>query len=136
MQVSAFWYTFSTREGGNQYFLLKVTKSWPLEAKKLGLLGQFRLILIFHGNPASRQDCETQEQKYLHFIEDSERPGQNPYKNALNPGVNAAPNFYHQYKKNGINSHFPWGKIAEKKILFPWQLAIAYTQLNPTRTYF
>jgi hypothetical protein len=48
-----------TREGGNEYFLLKFTKSWPLEAKKLSLLGQFWQILIFHGNPASRQDCET-----------------------------------------------------------------------------
>ena len=93
MQVSAFWYTFSTREGGNQYFLLKVTKSWPLEAKKLGLLGQFRLISIFHGNPASRQDCETQEQKCVNFIKDSEQPGQNAYKNALKSGVNGAENF-------------------------------------------
>ena len=93
MQVLAFWYPFSTREGGNQYFLLKFTKSWPLEAKKLGLLGQFRLILIFQGNPASRQDCETQEQKYLHFIEDFGRPGQNSYKNALKSGVNGAENF-------------------------------------------
>ena len=59
MQVSAFWYPFSTREGGNQYFSLKFTKSWPGKAKKLGLLRQFWLILIFHGNPASRQDCET-----------------------------------------------------------------------------
>ena len=40
-------------------FLLKFTKSWPGEAKKLGLLAQFWLILVFHGNPASGQDSET-----------------------------------------------------------------------------
>ena len=93
MHILAFWYPFSTREGGNQYFLSKFIKSWPGEAKKLGLLGQFWLILIFHRNPASGQDSETQVQKYADFIKDSERPGQNPYKNALKSGVNGAENF-------------------------------------------
>ena len=31
------------------------------------------------------------------------------------------------FKKKGTNCHFPRGKIAEKKILSPWQLAMAYT---------
>ena len=57
--ISAVLNPFNTREGGNQNFLLRFTISWPEEAKKLSLLGQFWLILIFHGNPASRQDCET-----------------------------------------------------------------------------
>jgi hypothetical protein len=39
--------------------LLKFTKSWLGKLKKLGLLRQFWTILIFHGNPASRQDYET-----------------------------------------------------------------------------
>ena len=64
-----------------------------MEAKKLSLLGQFRQILIFHGTPASRQDCETYKQKCVNFIKDSERPGQNAYKNALKSGVNGAENF-------------------------------------------
>ena len=93
MHVLAFWYPFSTREGGNQQFLSKFIKSWPLEAKKLSLLGQFWQILIFHGNPASRQDSETQVKKCVNFIKDSERPGQNPYKNALKSGVNGAEKF-------------------------------------------
>ena len=40
-------------------------------------------ILIFHGNPASRLDCEILKQFGTLFIEDSGRPGQNLCKNAL-----------------------------------------------------
>ena len=52
-------------------------------SKKVESIWQFWLILIFHRNPALKQDCETWVKKCLYFIEDSERPGQNPYKNAL-----------------------------------------------------
>ena len=37
----------------------------------------------FSWNPASRLDCEILEQFGALFIEDSERPSQNLYKNAL-----------------------------------------------------
>ena len=37
----------------------------------------------FSRNPASRLDCEILERFGALFIEDSERPGQNLYKNAL-----------------------------------------------------
>ena len=37
----------------------------------------------FSRNPASRLDCEILEQFGALFIKDSERPGQNLYKNAL-----------------------------------------------------
>ena len=37
----------------------------------------------FSGNPATRLDCEILEQFGALFIEDSERPSQNLYKNAL-----------------------------------------------------
>ena len=92
-RISAVLNPFNTREGGNQYFLLRFTISWPEEAKMLSLLGQFWLIFIFHRNPASRQDCETQVKKCVNFIKNSKRPGQNPYKNALKSGVNGAEKF-------------------------------------------
>ena len=47
----------------------------------------------FSRNPASRLDCEILEQFDALFIEDSKRPGQNLYKNALKSGVNGAENF-------------------------------------------
>ena len=40
----------------------------------------------FSRNPASRLDCEILEQFGALFIEDSERPGKNPYKNTLRSG--------------------------------------------------
>ena len=47
----------------------------------------------FSRNPASRLDCEILEQFGALFIKDSERPSQNPYKNALKRGVNGAEKF-------------------------------------------
>ena len=48
LNISAVLNPFCTRIGGNWWFLLKFTKSWPGEAKTLGLLRPFQLILIFH----------------------------------------------------------------------------------------
>ena len=70
-------------------------------------------------------------QKYLYFIEDSERPGQNPYKNALKSEVNGVEKFWHRYQKSGINCHFSRGKIAEKINSFCMAISIDLYLVEP-----
>ena len=69
--------------------------------------------------------------KCVNFIKDSERPGQNPYKNALKSGVNGAEKFSHRYQKSGKNCHFSRGKIAEKINSFCMAISIGLYLVEP-----
>ena len=101
------------------------------EAKKLSVSRQFWQILIFHGRPASRPDCETQGKKCLHFIEDSERPMQNLHKNALKSAGGVGERFGEILAKCEINCHFSKGRIVKRKTSLSMAIDIGLCLVEP-----
>ena len=64
-------------------FFIKIYQIMARRSKNVESMEAISANFDFSRNPASRLDCEILERFGVLFIKDSERPGQNLYKNAL-----------------------------------------------------